>query len=151
MRKNNKYQNTGMVYRIRRAAANAIAPFCRADIFDRAEILVKDRPGFNRSWNDLRKTGELKKLGYQKYRYDPRLLPTADVKKRIYRAMHVKGAFSASDISKLTEAHISYAQSTIRKLTKAGWLELTGKKGRVKFYRVRNANTFYTNFVRSKP
>jgi len=148
LRKNNKYQNTGMVYRIRRAAANAIAPFCRADIFDRAEILVKDRPGFNRSWNDLRKTGELKKLGYQKYRYDPRLLPTADVKKRIYRAMHVKGAFSASDISKLTEAHISYAQSTIRKLTKAGDLEFTGSRAHFKYFRVRNSEKFYLERVK---
>lgn len=64
--------------------------------------------------------------------------------------MHVKGAFCAADIRRLTDADQSYISAVIRRLVEAGDLELTGKKGKFKFFRVKQANDFYLKFVNRK-
>lgn len=143
-------QHTGMTDRIREAAGalNGRKWFSRHEVFNQAEVMLSERSGFFDCWNELRKRGELVKLGPEKYRYDPEKAARADVRIRIFRAMHVKGAFCAADIAKLSEADDSYVRAVIRVMVKDGWLEFTGKKGRVKFFRVRNSEKFYLEYVK---
>ena len=150
---NNKPKNkcrTGMTDRIRAAAMalNDRKWFTRNEVFNQAEILLADLGSFKRCWNELRKRGELVKLGREKYRHDPDKTARADVKIRILRAMHVKGAFCAADIAKLSEADTSYVQTMTRSMIADGWLEFTGRKGHVKFFRVRNSEKFYLGLVK---
>jgi len=142
-----------MTARIRAAAGrlNKSGSFSRHDVFNQAEVLVSEMATFNPCWLDLRKRGELMKLDYQKYRYDERYAPNCGgIKKKIYRAMHVKGAFCAPDISKLADAEISYVHGVIRRLVKGGELEFTGCRGHFRFFRVRNADKFYQKFIRGQ-
>ena len=123
--------------------------FSRRELFqavntrNRAEDMA-----FKEAWLELLRRGELVKLGLEKYRYDPEKAARAHVRIRVFRAMHVKGAFCAADIAKLSEADISYVQALIRKMVAAEWLEFTGKQRQVKFYRVRNSERFYLEKVR---
>ena len=123
--------------------------FSRDDVFNHASILMEELPTFNPCWLDLRKRGELEKLGYEKYRYDLTQAPSGGgVKRKIYRAMHVKGAFCAPDIAKLADAEVSYVHGVIRGLVKAGDLEFTGSRAHFKYFRVRNSEKFYLERVK---
>lgn len=149
----NKSRGAGMTARIRAAAGrlNQIGSFSRSDVFNQAEVLVSERATFSPCWLDMRTRGELVKLGYQEYRYDESRAPNGGgVKKKIYRAMHVKGAFCAPDIAKLAEAEISYVHGVIRRLVKGGELEFTGCRGHFKYFRVRNSDKFYQKFIRGR-
>lgn len=142
--------HTGMTDRIREAAKelNDRKWFSRRDVFNHAEILVSEEASFKACWLELRKRGELVRLGREKYYYNPEKAARPDVKNRIHRAIHIKGAFCSADVAKLSEADISYVAEIIRGLAKAGWLELTGKQGHVKFFRVRNSEKFYLEHVK---
>lgn len=145
-----KTGHTGMRDRVR-AAARALSGepwFSRMEVFNRAEIFLPEFASFKNAWMCLRRRGELVKMGREKYYYNPEKAARPDVKNRIFRAMHVKGAFCASDIAKLSEADLSYAHMAIRELVSTGWLEFTGKKGKFKFFRVRNSERFYLEFVK---
>lgn len=134
-----------------RAAAKTLNDqkwFSRQEVFNQAEILLAELGGFKAAWNCLRRRGELVRLDRQKYRYDLGKAARADVRNHIFRAMHVKGAFCSADIAKLSEADFSYVQKLIRDMVNAGDLEFTGKKGRVKFFRVRNSEKFFLEKVR---
>jgi len=150
----NKPRGAGMTARIRAAARRLNGRdscFSRHDVFNHAEVLVSERATFSPCWLDMRTRGELVKLDYQKYRYDASRAPAGGgVKKKIFRAMHVKGAFCAPDIAKLADAEISYVHGVIRRLISGGELEFTGCRGHFKFYRVRNADKFYQKFIRGQ-
>jgi hypothetical protein len=114
---------------------------------------AEDR-SFAGTWQDLIDRGELTRAMESKkapwYLYRDAAAPRFDVRAKIYRAMHIKGAFCAADIKKLTDADQSYISVVIRKLVKAGDLELTGKVDKTKMFRVRQANDFYLKFVKRK-
>lgn len=70
---------------------------------------------------------------------------------RIYRAVHVKGAFTVEDIVKLTEADPAYISQIIRQLVADGHVEKVGSmpgKGAAGAYRVRHRDRFYKEKVR---
>lgn len=139
-----------MCDRIRPAAKalNKQKWFSRQEVFNQADILLSDAASFRAGWNALRRRGELVKLGQEKYRYNEERAAFPKVRLRVYRAMHVKGAFCSADIAKLSDADVSYVQGLIRRLVKDGWLEFTGKKDRVKFFRVKNSEKFFLDKVR---
>ena len=130
-------------------ALNEQKGFSRRELFqavntrNRAEDMA-----FKEAWLELLRRGELVKIEFGEYRYDPEKAARADVKIRIFRAMHVKGAFCAADIAKLSEADISYIHTVIRQMVRDEWLEFTGKRGLVRFFRVRNSERFYLEFVK---
>ena len=101
-----------------------------------------------RAFQDICDRGELVRIGRAKYRHIEGRAPTADVRQRIYRAMHVKGVFCAADIVKLTEADQSYVSAVIRRLARTGDLELTGRTGKTNRFRVRHADKFYLEHVK---
>lgn len=148
MPKNSNKYRTGMADRVRAAARQTSRSFSRAEIINNLDLLSRETKAFNTAWLDLLRRGELIDHG-RFFRYDPAMAPKSDVRNRMARAMHVKGAFCAGDIAKLSDADPSYVHATIRKLAKAGWLEMTGKKGRVRFFRVRNSEKFYLAFVKA--
>ena len=105
---------------------------------------------FHRCWYDLRKRGEIVRLGNEKYQYVKCLRPIADVRQRIVRAIHVKGAFCSMDIQRLTGADNSYILATTHRLVKRGYLELTGKSDKGYIFRVKHNGKFYQELVRGK-
>jgi len=141
-------KNTGMTNRIRNIAARINRQFSREDVFNAAGVPLTKKKSFDYAWNQLRANGELVRRALRSYVYDDSFSPEIpSVKPRIYRAMHVKGAFCVSDIAKLSDAHTSYVQRMVGELVLSGELEFTGKRGKVKFYRVRNSEKFYLDKV----
>jgi phage FluMu protein gp41 len=128
--------------------------FTRQDALDAVAPCGDEVRGFGQAWQDLVDRKELTRaMGIDNgrhYRYNILAAPKCNIAAKIYRAMHVRGAFSAADIRRLTDADISYIGQTIRKLAAEGWLELTGKRGRVKIYRVRDDMKFYLEFVQKE-
>lgn len=148
-------RHTGMVDRVRAAAKELDRPegFSRMDLYhhiDGAQPFnsLGERSLF-RTWGDLRRRGEFKRIGRARYRYIDRA-PRADIRQKVYRAIYVKGAFCAMDIILLTDAEHSYILAIIGRLKKAGHLAYTGMSEKRKFFRVRNLNKFYLEFVRGK-
>jgi len=140
-----------MTDRVRAAckALDADGPFSRKDVVyhidpadDRGELSVR------RAFQGIYDRGELVRIGRGKYRNVKDMAPVSDVRQRIYRAMHIKGAFCAADIVKLADADQSYISAVIRKLVKIGRLELTGKAGGTKVFRVRHKDRFYLEYVK---
>lgn len=153
--KNEKSIRTGMTDRVR-AACRKLSSSYNSGYFSRRDVYyeVDPEPGqeyrsFERTWQDLIDRGEIAKQFDRFYIYNPEAAPTFDVRKKIFRAMHIKGAFCAADIKKLTDADQSYISAVIRKMVKAGDLELTGKKGKFKFFRVKNSKEFYLEKVKN--
>lgn len=148
-----KPYRTGTTDRIREAAQKLSARGCfsKRDIyFDIDDSDPVCFSSFHRCWYDLRKRGEIERLGREKYQYINSFRPRADVRLRIFRAMHVKGAFCSMDIQRLSGADISYILATIRRLVKRGYLELTGKSDKGNIFRVRHNSKFYQKLVRSE-
>lgn len=146
-----KPYRTGMAARVRAAASKIKGAFFREDIVIHLDLWAREMKTFDTCWLDMQRRGELIKHGnikFEYYTYNPAVAPKADVKNRIMRAMHVKGAFSAADIVKLTEADRSYIYATIRRMVKAGELEFTGFHEQVKRFRVRNSEKFYLERVK---
>jgi hypothetical protein len=138
-----------MTNRVRVAGKALNQGFSRRELFQAVNTRTRaEDMAFKEAWLELIRRGELVKLDSDKYRYDPDKAARAHVKIRVFRAMHVKGAFCASDIAKLSEADISYVQTLIRKMVWDEWLEFTGTKERVKFFRVRNSEKFYLKYVK---
>lgn len=144
----NKSYRTGMATRVREVASQIHGSFSREEIINSLDLWSREMNTFNTSWLDMLRRGEVVKLDHCTYRYNPAAAPQADVKKRMMRAMHVKGAFCAADIKKLTEADLSYVHATIRRMVKTGELEFTGYHGKAKRFRVRNSEKFYLEKVK---
>jgi hypothetical protein len=143
---------TGMVDRVRAACKTFKKPgwFTRMEVFFEVDPeLGQECRSFERTWQDLIGRGELVKVHADKkiYRYNKSTAPVSKVREKTLRAMHIKGAFCAADIKKLTDGDQSYISAVIRKLAKAGDLELTGKVGKTKMYRVKNSSKFYLEKV----
>lgn len=143
---------TGIADRMR-AVCKLSEPFSRRDLYyrmdDASPLNSKELKSFKRTWDDLRKRGEIVRAEFPlgKYIYNPSAAPVSGVRNRIYRAMHVQGAFCAADIKKLTDADQSYISLLIRKLEKDGMLEMTGKSEKKQIFRVRNSNKFYLEMI----
>jgi len=147
----NKTIRTGMTDRVRAAckALDANGPFSRRDVVWHVDPNDgREELSARRAFQGIYGRGELIRLGRGKYRHIDGRAPTADVKCKIYRAMHIKGAFCAADIKKLTDADKSYISAVIRKLAKVGDLELIGKSGKDKIYQVKWTNRFYLEYVK---
>ena len=143
-----KSYRTGMAGRIREIVSQINGPISRDEIVRRLDLWGLEKQKLNTCFLDMRMRGELVQIDDDKYHYNSLAAPKTDVRNRIYRAMHIKGAFCAADLVKLTEAEISYVRMIIRKLVKAGDLEFTGSRTRVKYYRVRNSDKFYQKFIK---
>lgn len=135
-----------------RAAAKHLGTFSRRDLYhyidDQDPVDAPGERSFRRAWQGLRRRRELVRIEREKYGLDSDRAPAADVRRRIYRAMHVKGVFCAADIVKLTEADQSYVSAVIRRLARTGDLELTGRTGKTNRFRVRHADKFYLEHVK---
>lgn len=140
----------GITDRIRGAARefNEQGCFSKQDIYYHLDDCEPVSLSFHRSWYDFLRRGEIVRIGREKYRYINKLKPEASVRRRIVRAMYIKGAFCSIDIHRLTGADTSYILSIMRKLAKRGWLELTGKSDKGKVFRVKHNDKFYHEFVR---
>jgi len=147
---NNK-PKTGMTDRMRGAGKMLNNPkgFTRREMFGAVNTRTRaEDMAFKEAWLEMQRRGEILRAGTEKYRYDPSKAPKPQVRIKIYRAMHVKGAFCAPDIAKLADAEISYVHGVIRRLVKGGELEFTGKLGNFKYFRVRNSDKFYQKFIK---
>jgi len=148
-----KPYQTGMAGRVRSAAKKLDCPegFSRSDVYHYIDnikpLSSAEEKTFSRTWEDFRKRGEIKRFGHAKYRYVKGLAPKPDVRRKIFRAMYVRRAFTTAQIRMLTDADSSYIQALTRKLVKAEHLEDTGRKGREKVFRVRHADKFYVDIV----
>jgi len=146
-------RHTGMVDRVRAAAKELDRQegFSKSDLYHHIDgvkpLNSLGERSFNRTWRELRKRGELKRIGYARYRFIAELTPRADIRQKVYRAIYIKGAFCAKDIVLLTDAEHSYILAIIGKLKKAGYLEYTGMSEKSKFFRVCNLNKFYLELV----
>jgi len=141
-----KYQlgTTGQV----RAAAKKLKTFTPTDIVYAVDPAEKYRAKSIRNIvTELCLRGEFKRIAPGKYEYVEDRSPTADVREKVMRAMHVKGIFNIKGIRQITDADATYIGVLIRKLVKAGDLEFVGKTNRCKYYRVRNADAFYLDRV----
>lgn len=147
-------QRTGITQKVRDAAKEMTDKGSHFSVRDLVWHMdtssAREDRSVRRAFVDLRKRGEIKRIGYAKYRFVKDLTPKANVRQRIYRAMHVKGAFCARDIKILTDADKSYIMAIIRKLKNAGHLEYTGRSKAGNHYRVRQADEFYLNFVKNE-
>jgi len=137
-----------------RAAAKALSRpegFSRKRLFHYMDgtdpFTSAEERSFYKTWEELRKRGEIVRIEYAKYRFVDGLAPKANMRLRIFRAMYVRRAFTTAQIKKLTDADSSYIQALIRKLVKARHLEYTGRNGREKVFRVRHADKFYVDIV----
>jgi len=146
----NKPYRTGMAARVRAVVGQIRGSFSREEIIDSLDLWSREMNTFKTAMLDMVQRGELTKTGDDNYVYNPAAAPKTDVKNRICRAMHVKGAFCAADIKKLTEADLSYVHAVIRRMVKTGELEFTGYYDRVKRFRVRNGDKFYQKFIRGQ-
>ena len=146
-----KPYHTGLTKSIRDAAKNLgeQSYFSKRDVFYHVDDCNPvNFCSFHRCWYDLRKRGEIVRIGSEKYQYINQLKPTADVRNKIIRAMHIKGAFCSKDIFLLTDADISYILAIIRKLVNRGYLEFTGKTDRGNIFRVKHNVKFYQELMR---
>ena len=140
-----------MADRVRAAAKSLDCPegFSRKDVMYEVDPHAgQEERSLENAFHDLRKRGEIRRIGYAKYRVATDLAPRAGVRQKIYRAMHIRGAFCCKDIQVLTDADPSYILAIIRKLRKSGHLELTGETIRGKVYRVKQKDEFYLEFVK---
>ena len=150
-KKNNKKYRTGMADRVRAAAKSLDCPegFSRKDVMYEVDPHAgQEERSLENAFHDLRKRGEIRRIGYAKYRVATDLAPRAGVRQKIYRAMHIKGAFCAKDIRVLTDADPSYILMVIRKLRQSGHLERTGGSTRGNIFRVKQRDKFYLEFVK---
>ncbi len=149
-----KNYHTGMINRVRAAcrALDKKGSMTRQDIYFKVDPEDSEKKSFSRMWQDLIDRGELictdTEANSRCYRYNPSALPKADVREKIYRAMHAKLAFCARDIHRLTDADSNYILVLIRNLVKHGHLEFTGKTAKGNIFRVKNNNKFYQELVR---
>ena len=80
----------------------------------------------------------------------------APTREKIWRAMHVSGTFSTSDLVVLTDAHVDTVRRVAKELTKAGDLEYLGRHGNpitgevVGRWRVRDSDQFWVTRVLGK-
>jgi len=106
-------------------------------------------------FHDFMKRSEIKRVGPGRYRYSGVKLHRErprEIKARLYRAMHIRGIFSARQIAMLADADKHYAQKLIRQLVRAGDVEVAGKekthRGTIeRTYRVRRRDAFYLEYV----
>jgi len=151
-----KKYRTGMTRRVRNAVEKLdnTEGFSRSDLYHHIDHIkplnLLEERSFYRTFRELYKRGELKRIGYAKYRFVKGLTPKAQVRQRIYRAMYVRRSFCAKDIRLLTDAESSYILAIIRKLKNDGQLEYTGISEKRKYFRVRQADEFYLNFVKDE-
>ncbi len=150
-----KPYRTGVTNQLRAVLKELDCPkgFARRDAYWAmdAKRQLEDR-SFYRTWGELRKRGEIKRIGRAQYRYVENKKPISNIRNRVHRAIHVKGTFTARDIRMLAEAELSYVYAIIRRLEKAEYIECTGKARKdglqpEKFYRVRHQDRFYQEVV----
>lgn len=126
--------------------------FSRRELYDQIEktqhLNDAEERGLYRTIHELHKRGEFKRIEHGRYRYVKGLAPVADIRQKILRAIYVKGAFCTNDIKILTDADRSYILVTIRRLIKAGHLDLTGRSIRGNIFRVKHPEKFYLEFVK---
>lgn len=132
-----------------RAAAKQLGTFTPTDVVYFIDPEERYREKMIRNTvQELFKRGEIERIEPGRYRYVQDLAPQPTVRKRILRAIHAQGKFCQKDIRKLSDAEASYILVVIRKLKKAGYLELIGKCSDGNVFRVRHADRFYQDLVK---
>lgn len=104
---------------------------------------------------DMALRGEVKRMESGRYRYlgfQPAWGARRSIKPRMYRAMHVKRAFTAADIAMLADAGMNFTSKVIRQLLDEDDIERVGKKRNrnnqpIWIYRVRHLDRFYQKYV----
>lgn len=145
--------NKGITERVRKAARKLKA-FSVSDLAHVDYDIFISKNQVEKIIFKMRESGEVERLSLGCYRYNfGKRIRSHEVRDRIYRAMHVKGSFSAREIAVLSDADISYIMELIRKLLKDEVLEKAGTgrspKGREeRRLRVKHRDGFYRKFVK---
>jgi len=83
----------------------------------------------NHSFDALRQSGELTRIGHGLYKWVPTIdKPVFEVTEKIWRAMKVKRVFSSSDIAQLAETTIEYVYKLFRKYKADGYIKNAGSR-----------------------
>ena len=106
-----------------------------------------------RTLSELLAAGEIDRLARGFYRTRSLRKRHTGVQHRVFRAMYVRGTFSAREIRRLTDTQLNYTQVLIRRMRIAGYVEETGKArahdGRLEMrFRIRDRDKFYLEVVR---
>ncbi|WP_028320398.1 hypothetical protein [Desulfatiglans anilini] len=136
-----------------RAAAKKLGKFRAADIG--TALAVKEYGELKQirsAIRELRKAGEIECVEPGVYRC-LKIIEGSPVRRRIFRAMHVRGTFSVRDLVLLTDADSSYVRSVIRKLIQNGALRVAGDRpapsgARERTYQVGNRDRFFLDYVK---
>jgi hypothetical protein len=103
---------------------------------------------------DMRRSGEVEIItpGRYRYRAEKPMGRKNLVFRKMCRAMHIKGVFTAKEIQKRADGDVSYIRSVIRDFVRDGHLAETGhRRGSTRMelcYRVSDRDRFYLQFVK---
>ncbi len=127
----------------------------RAEQVLRALGLSDDVPVRN-VLTDMLSRGEIERVDQGVYRMvalkSPGRAAPSVIRPRVYRAMHVKGVFSAREISKLTDARIDTVRKIAGALLKGQEIEevcirRNSRFSRERIYRIRHLDRFYLKYI----
>ena len=153
----NRPYHTGLTGRVREAARK-MGEFNNSAMINALDLKTyKEARRVRKVIKALRKAGEIKNVREGLYQYIPgmRYGRPSEIAKRIYRAMHVKGLFSATEVILLSEADNRYTYRVIRRLMECGDLEEAGTRRNVLnrkevLFRVRHKDDFYLKYIARK-
>jgi hypothetical protein len=121
--------------------------------FEMEKIYWHERRPIKDVVKNMANNGELERIGHGRYRFIQAKPRISNIKERTYRAIFIKGIFETGDIVRLSDGNPSYCRRIIRRLVKAGDVELLTKKripggGPAKIYRVRHKDVFHNKYIR---
>lgn len=137
-----------------RQAARELALFSAGDLACADYDCFISRKQVHSAIQEFKRMGEIERLSDGRYRYlQGRDGRSRDVQERIYRAIHIKGIFSARDVVVLTDGSKTYVPRVINRLLENGELEKVGRRsstrgGKETVYKVRSVDRFYRRFVK---
>ena len=129
-----------------REAAKRLTIFTATELAEQLGVQTyKDLRRVRNVIHEMHRTGEISSVdrGYYQYAAMGPMGRRNDVFRKICRAMHLKGSFSAKDVKKLTDADISYIRSVIRKFKKAETVRKVGQN-----FEIVNRDKFYLEHVK---
>lgn len=150
----NDAYHTGLTGRVREEARK-MGEFNNSVMINALDIKTyKEARRVRKVIKALRKSGEIKNVREGLYQYVPgtRHGRPSEIAERIYRAMHVKGLFSATEVILLSEADNRYTYRVIRRLVGSGDLEEAGSRKNIigrkeALYRIKHKDDFYLKYI----
>ncbi len=117
-----------------REAARALAPevFTVTDLSIKAEVMTrKDHQRIRDVIRELRKTGEIVRMGRGRYSYAGRAKKTNEIREIIWRVLRARRNVTVEDLMELCGASDRYAREWLAMLVKRGVLSRRGDRYRM--------------------